>query len=217
LERGDWMLSFGERFYEAMVQTPSFKKKIKKVVLPSNSQLRKAQVSSAVGYMVGKTIGIGWHSTTNVTIHFKDSPIQMAKIIRDRDTAKLFFYKLISSKRVNSGECWICARTKGTFRETVTGLFVATKRNTTKFPGAQLIANDRSLLVELLDLMKNRDFYNINKSAKIAIQIDNTGSVPVYEIRVNLYNRAFKEKVTLLRFATCIMKIADHVNTALQI
>ena len=205
-------LNFGERFYQALANDPTYSQLIKKVELPSDSQLTKSKVSSTVGYIVGKTIGIGWRSVVHTNIHFKNCPIIMARIFKDKNGSftTSFFSPLITSKNYTRTSCWIQpSKTEGRFIvKKVLGMRVSPKANERNCPGSDAIEKDEKLLTDILEVVRDARGFDCS----IHLDVKDAGGLQVCETQWDCLNDKEIQPQEITKAFSCVLRIAEHVQ-----
>jgi len=212
-------LSFGERFFQTLSKNLNYGKLIEKVILPSDSTLTKAKISSTLGYVVGKTIGLGWRSKAVVTILFKDCPIDRAIIVKEESGSKVcFYFPTVASRDDLNKECFIEPKTKGVFRKEIIGAHIAPQKHLRNCPGSEEIEKDATLMNEFFNLFKAKKFLDVRGFAKIIIQIKYLFDqiCRFGEIQVNL--KSFYEdeeqlqNYVITKLFDCSLRIATHIQ-----
>jgi len=210
--------SFGEKFYQTLSRDAKYGKLITNVLLPSGSAIRKAKVSSTIGGVAAKTIGLGWRATPVVTICFDKCPIDRVKIVNSK---VYFYFPTVAASDDLDKKCWIEAKTKGVTRKEIVRAYISPQKHLRNCPGCEQIEEDKNLMNDIFKLLKTKKFRDI-KFAKIMIEIKylfdricRFGEIqadlePFYEDEQQL------QTDVITKLFDCATRIAAHVQDYLE-
>ena len=209
--------SFGESFYETLRENKDYQQFVADLITPTKSQIRKSQVSSAIGHIASKTVGVGWRSGAGLGITFKGHPIRLMTIFDHKRpwNAKVYFYFSTKGHATRDDlhkRLWIGPKTKGFIHKEIVGV----NFQINECLGTERIRKDEELNSDLYKLFRTGAMVNISDytSVPITVEFKEKNNALVGIIEACIAKVAPKEILTLL--FCCTTKIAKHVQAALD-